>query len=169
MSPMFTFDGYTVRSMDERDRPYLTQQIAGDPYHFDRMDADSFLKLQPGEDAWALEDEQGKVLFYFKTSTAVRISIQFPGPEGIEDKARNALAMLKGLAWIEGIFRANRFREILFDTQGPELANFAKRRMGFSEAPGLLSRPIEPVPPKMGDRASQEAWEPSPQVSERVG
>jgi len=169
MTQSFTFDGYTVRPLDERDRPYLTQQIAADPYHRDRMDADYFLKLQPGEDAWALEDEHGKVLFYFKTATAVRMSIQFPAIEGDDEKVRNRTAMLKGLAWIEGIFRANRFREILFDTEGMELANFAKRRLGFSEATGLLSRPIGPVAPKNAVGASQEAWEASPQASRRVG
>lgn len=166
MTQTFTFDGYTVRPLDERDRPYLADQIAADPYHRNRMDADTFLQLQPGEDAWALEDEQGRVVFYFKTATAVRLSLQFPT---LEDKERNRTAMLKGLAWIEGIFRANRFREILFDTEGVELANFAKRRLGFSEATGLLSRPIEPVTPKKTDEASQEAWEASPQASRRVG
>ena len=169
MTQTFTFDGYTVRPLDERDRPYLTRQISADQYHHDRMDADYFLKLQPGEDAWALEDEQGRVVFYFKTSTAVRMSIQFPSIEGLEDKERNRLGMLKGLAWIEGVFRANRFREILFDTEGRELANFAKRRLGFSEAPGLLSHPIQPVMPGKSETDSQEDWEVSPQASRRVG
>ena len=170
MRQTFTFDGYTVRPLDERDRPYLEFQISADPYHRDRMDADHFLKLQPGEDAWAIEDEQGRVLFYFKTATAVRLSIQFPSiEEGAEDKARNREGMLKGLAWIEGIFRANRFREILFDTEGIELANFAKRRLGFREATGLLSRPIQPMMRENVQTASQEAWEASPQVSRRVG
>ena len=169
MRQTFTFDGYTVRPLDERDRPYLEFQIEADVYHRDRMDADYFLRLQPGEDAWAIEDERGRVVFYFKTATAVRLSIQFPSIEGAEDKARNREGMLKGLAWIEGIFRANRFREILFDTEGIELANFAKRRLGFREATGLLSRPIQPMMPEKVQVASQEAWEASPQVSRRVG
>lgn len=169
MTQTFTFDGYTVRPLDERDRPYLDIQIEADVYHRGRMDADYFLQLKPGEDAWALEDEQGRVVFYFKTATAVRLSIQFPSIEGAEDKARNRAGMLKGLAWIEGIFRANRFREILFDTEGVELANFAKRRLGFAEATGLLSRPIQPVTAEKRQAASQEAWEVSPQASRRVG
>ena len=169
MRQTFTFDGYTVRPLDERDRPYLEAQIEADVYHRGRMDADYFLRLQPGEDAWAIEDEQGRVVFYFKTATAVRLSIQFPSIEGAGDKARHRAGMLKGLAWIEGIFRANGFREILFDTEGVELANFAKRRLGFREATGLLSRPIEPMMREKVQAARQEAWEASPQVLRRVG
>ena len=169
MRQTFTFDGYTVRPLDERDRPYLDIQIEADDFHRGRMTSDHFLQLQPGEDAWAIEDEQGRVVFYFKTATAVRLSIQFPSIEGAGDKARNREGMLKGLAWIEGIFRANGFREILFDTEGIELANFAKRRLGFTEATGLLSRPIQPMMREKLQMCSQEAWEASPQVSRRVG
>jgi hypothetical protein len=165
----FTFDGYTVRPLSERDRPYLDEQIKTDPFHRGRMDADYFLKVKPGEDSWALEDGQGRVVFYFKTAAAVRLSIQFPSIGGAEDKTRNRTAMLKGLAWIEGIFRANRFREILFDTEGVELANFAKRRLGFIEPHGLLIRPIDPPTHKSAPEARQEAWEASPQSCERVG
>jgi len=169
MNASFTFDGYTVRPVTERDRPYLDQQIEADPYHHGRMDADYFLKLQPGEDAWALEDEQGKVVFYFKTATAVRLSIQFPPTSDADDKMHNREGMLRGMAWIEGMFRANRFREILFDTEGVELANFAKKRLGFTEATGLLTHPIGPVTPPKSHEASQKSWEVSPQASERVG
>jgi hypothetical protein len=165
----FTFDGYTVRPLDERDRPYLNLQIRADDFHRGRMNADYFLKLEPGEEAWALEDEQGMVVFYFKTATAVRMSIQFPAIEGAEDKARNRSALLKGLVWIEGIFRANRFREILFDTEGVELANFAKRRLGFREAPGLLTRPLQPTTQEKSETDGPEAWEASPQELGKAG
>jgi hypothetical protein len=162
----FTFAGYTVRPLSEKDRPYLEVQIRADQYHQGRMDADYFLKLNPGEDAWALEDEQGLVVFYFKTATAVRIFIQFPSIESAEDKARNRSAMTKGLAWIGGVFRNNRFREILFDTKNPELANFAKKRLGFRAADGLLVCSIAQPDPQT---ASQEAWEAFPQDFRRVG
>jgi len=142
MTNGFTFDGYTVRPATEKDRPYLQLQIDADPLHRGRMTADFFLKLQPGEDSWALENEEGRVVFYFKTSTAVRMAIQFTTEEDHTRKLENRVALMKGLRWIEGIFRANRFREIIFDTEGVELANFAKRRLGFREACGLLSRMI---------------------------
>jgi len=162
----FTFAGYTVRPLSEKDRPYLDVQIRADQYHQGRMDADYFLKLNPGEDAWALEDEQGIVVFYFKTATAVRISIQFPAIEGAEDKARNRSALLKGFAWIGDIFRNNRFREVIFDTEGVELANFAKKRLGFRESPGLLIRSIWPVTPDNPQKGDTEAWEAFPQALE---
>ena len=167
-SQTFTFDGYTVRPITERDRPYLEIQIRADDYHRGRMSADYFLKLEAGEDAWALEDEQGRVVFYFKTAAAVRMSIQFPVLEGNEDKARNRAGLLKGLAWIEGIFRANRFREIIFDTEGVELANFAKRRLGFVDATGLLSRPLHSIPPNNSQEPHTAPWEPFPQTPSSV-
>jgi hypothetical protein len=162
----FTFDGYTVRPLTERDRPYLEMQIRADEYHRDWMTADFFLKPEPGEDAWALEDHQGMIVFYFKTATAVRMYIQFPAITTIGDRVRNAAGMTKGLAWISDIFRHNRFREILFDTKRPELANFAKRRLGFRDACGLLVRSIAPDNPA---ETPVEAWEASPQVMERIG
>jgi len=42
------------------------------------------------------EDEQGKVLFYFKTQTAVRLSMQFAQAETTQAKTRNRLALMKG-------------------------------------------------------------------------
>ena len=34
----FTFDGYTVRPLSEKDRPYLEVQIRADQYHQGRME-----------------------------------------------------------------------------------------------------------------------------------
>jgi hypothetical protein len=135
----FTFDGYTVRPVTEQDRTFLEVLIENDRYHRGKMDADFFLKLQSGEDAWALEDESGGVVFYFKTSTAVRMAIQFTAASTPDKRRGNQAALLKGLRWIEALFRANRFREIIFETEGPELTAFAKRHLGFVDAP-LLSR-----------------------------
>jgi hypothetical protein len=168
MSPktVFHFDNYVVRPVEERDRAYLDNLIEADQYHRDRMDADFFLDLKPGEDAWALEDELGKVLFYFKTQTAVRLSMQFAEAETTEAKTRNRLALLKGLAWIEAQLRANSFREILFQVDGPELSAMAKRRMGFRESLGSeLYReiPSNPQQPRI------KQWDAAPQVSQGEG
>lgn len=151
MAPQFKFDGYTVRPLTEQDRAYLDLLIDADEYHRGRMDADFFLKRQQGEDAWALEDQYGQIVFYFKTTTAVRLAIQFRPSSSPADRLRNAAAMMRGLRWIEGVLRSNGFREMVTDTEGPELRNFLKRRLGFSEAP-LLTRTLhdsrpEPEPP----------------------
>lgn len=138
-SQLFQFEGYTVRPITEQDRAYLEEQIAGDPLHKDRMDADYFIKLLPGESAWALE-ENGQIVFYFKNSPAVRISIQFANA----GRRKNMLGLMKGLVWIENIFRASFFREIIFDTEGPDLMDFAKKHLGFRDAPNLLRRLIHP-------------------------
>jgi hypothetical protein len=158
----FHFDTYVVRPIAEQDRAYLESLIAADPYHRSRMDADYFLKLRPGEDAWALEDQRGNVLFYFKTQTAVRLSIQFANP----DKTRNRIALLKGLAWIEAQLSANSFRELLFQTDAPDLTAMAKRRMGFREVSGL-ARDIGLPPTSNQERV--EHWDAAPQILQSEG
>jgi hypothetical protein len=142
MTHTFHFNGYSVRPVEEFDRVYLETLIRADRYHCDRMDADYFLKPQPGETSWALESPQGKVLFYFKTTPAVRMSIQFTGNETPVEREANRDALMRGLAWLEATLAAARFREILFDTEGPELSIFARKRMGFVAAPGLMVRMI---------------------------
>lgn len=140
----YQFDGYNVRPMTEQDRPYLEMQIAADPYHRDKVTPDFFLKLLPGESAWALEDKDGRVVFYFKNSPVVRMHIQFTADPTLAGKKRTMWGLLRGLAWIEGIFRVARFREIIFDVDSPELKYFAKCSLGFTETPDLLSRLVPP-------------------------
>jgi hypothetical protein len=165
----FHFDEYIVRPMSERDRDYLDTLIEDDAYHKGRMTPDYFLKLMPGEDAWALEDEQGNVLLYFKTQVAVRLSVQFAASETKEEKHRNRLALLKGFAWIEAMLQQNHFRQIIFDTQGPELTAFAKRRLGFRESTSELLREIRPaMPPRPLERHMSD-WGAYPQSIRKEG
>lgn len=132
----FAFNKYKVRPVEEKDRAYIDKLTANDLYHAGCMDADWFLKLAPGEGAWAIEDPDGKVMLYFKTQNAVRLSLQF----GEEDSNENRAVLMKGMLWLEGMLFQNHFHEIIFDTKGPELAALAKRRLGFAEcAPGTLT------------------------------
>jgi hypothetical protein len=139
MSQTFHFDGYTVRPVEPRDRIYLGQLIQSDAHHREKVDPDFFMNPLPGESCWALEDASGQIVFYFKNSPVIRMHIQFT-----DRRRQNMSGLLKGLAWIEGIFRASLFREIIFDVDGPELQAFAKRRLGFVDARNLLSRMIAP-------------------------
>lgn len=141
-SQIFRFDQYTVRPMTEQDKPYLEMQIHADEHHRDKVKADFFLKPLPGESSWALEDQDGRVVFYFKKSPVVRMHIQFVAGR----RKATLFGLIRGLAWIESIFRASLFREIIFDVDGPELAVFAKQHLGFVEA-SLLSRMIQTTRP----------------------
>ncbi len=141
MSQNFTFDGYTLRPVREDDRDYLAFLIEQDEYHQGKMTPDFFLKLRPGEEAFALYDEHGNLVFYLKTSIAVRLAIQFTPVTSIKDVRRNQTALQKGFRWIEGLFRAKKFREIIFETEGPELYVFCKKRLGFVDA-SLMSRTL---------------------------
>lgn len=138
---IFTFDGYTVRPVAERDRTYLDLLITADPYHADRMTPDFFLDLGPGEDAWAMEDEEHRIVFYFKTATVVRVAIQFADWGTHSARNRNQRALTRGLRWIENLLRQNRFTEMIFDSEGPELRAFSRRRMGFASS-AILSKTI---------------------------
>jgi hypothetical protein len=133
------FDRYTVRPVDEKDRPYIDRLTFNDPYHHGVMDADWFLNLAPGEGAWAIEDEQGRVVLYFKTQNAVRLSVQF----GEQNSTVNRDVLTKGMEWLEGLLLQNHFREVIFDTDGPALKAMAKRRLGFRDmGKGTLTRPL---------------------------
>lgn len=133
----FQFDRYTVRPVTEKDRAYMDRLIANDTFHAGLISADWFLKLLPGEGAWAVEDEQGTVALYFKTENVVRFSLQF----GEGDSSENRAVLQKGMDWLEGMFLQNHFREVIFDTKAAVLAATAKRRLGFTElAPGTLHR-----------------------------
>jgi hypothetical protein len=136
----FRFDHYTVRRVEERDRAYLDQLTSADEEHRERMNADFFLQLLPGEDAWAVEDPQGVVVLYFKTQAAARIHMQFV----VEDRELNRDILTKGMQWLEGMLLQNNFREMLFDTKGRELRLMAKRRLGFKDSPEDLSKPLPP-------------------------
>lgn len=163
---IFHFDGYIVRRMSEQDRNYLDSLIEEDAYHLGRMTADYFLKLVPGEDSWAVEDEHGNLIFYFKTMTACRVSIQFGKSTKPEDRHRNREALMKGMAWLETMLQQNAFREILFDNDGPMLKAMAKRRLGFRESSTEL---IRAIPAKATARPAEVAWHRAPQHARKEG
>jgi hypothetical protein len=141
MRLFFRFDSYIVRPVEERDRQFLEETIAKDEFHKDCMDGDYFLKLLPGEQAWAVEDEIGNVLLYFKTQNVARISLIFTRQE----RELNRDLLTKGMAWLERMLVQNFFHEMLFDTKGRELRLMAKRRLGFRESPEELVKSL-PAP-----------------------
>ena len=141
MRLFFRFADYIVRPVEERDRAYLSEKITGDEYHRDVMNADFFLKLLPGEAAWAIEDQKGNVLVYFKTQNVARISLQFTQ----QDRELNRDVLTKGTAWLEELLAQNHFHEMLFDTKGRELRIMAKRRLGFRDSTEELVKPLPPA------------------------
>jgi hypothetical protein len=164
----FTFQGYSVRQVGEMDRAFIEHLIEADDYHRDNMTPDYFLKTVKGEDAWALEKD-GRVLFYFKTQTAVRMGILFANTLTPAQRHENRFALIDGMNWIMPLLVANGFREILFDTKGPELEVFSKRHLGFTDAGRLLTRPLPPTPSAGVQKSDTEPWEQSPQASTRAG
>lgn len=134
MKLYFRFGQYIVRPVEEREREYLQQITSADEYHRGVMDADFFLKLLPGEAAWAIEDKNGCVILYFKTQNVARISLQFTG----DNRELNREVLTDGMKWLEAMLVQNRFHQMIFDTKGRELRLMAKRRLGFRESPEEL-------------------------------
>jgi len=162
MSDDLNFDGFYVRPCGERDREYLEDLIEGDQYHKDKFKADDFLALLPGEQSFVVEDESGYARMYFKTSTAVRITLQFVETRNAQDRARNRTILMRGLAWLEDRLRG-RFRELITETDGLPLTMLVTKRLGFHDVPNPLSRLTHPVPPSA---PTNGAWQGVPQAKE---
>jgi hypothetical protein len=149
MRLFFRFGRYIVRPVEEREREYLQQITSADPYHHGVMDADFFLKLLPGEAAWAVEDQLGNVALYFKTQNVARISLQFTG----DNRELNREVLSEGMEWLEGMLVQNRFHQMIFDTKGRELRLMAKRRLGFKDSTEELVKALPaPMPPETMNR-----------------
>jgi hypothetical protein len=134
---MMGFGNFTVRALLERDREFLAALIAADPFHRESVSVGWWYNNPPGEDAWAVEDEKGVVVLYFKTQTACRFSLQFV----TEDRRTNWKVLTEGMEWLAETLTANKFREIITDSNGPELRAMATRRLGFLPAtPETLTR-----------------------------
>jgi len=138
---MLTFGKYTVRPLMERDREFLAGLIATDPFHRDTVNVEWWYNNPPGENAWAVEDDKGAVRLYFKTATACRFSLQFTGDE----RRENWKVLTEGMQWLSETLTGNAFREIITDSNGPELRAMATRRLGFVPATAdTLTRPLKP-------------------------
>lgn len=133
---------YRLRPVTEQDRPLLQLWIDADPFHAGRVLPDFFLRLQPGEGAWAFEDAMERVVFYLKTQNAARLHIQFGPSRTADDRERNREALLLGVEWLERQLAANLFHEMVFDSVNPALMRHAKRRLAFQDVPGEMRRVI---------------------------
>jgi hypothetical protein len=142
MKLFFRFADYIVRPVEDKDRMFIDLTLDRDEYHRDVMTSDFFLKLLPGEAAWAIEDQKGNVLVYFKTQNVARISLIFTQQR---DRELNRDVLTKGTEWLAGVLAQNRFHEMLFDTKGRELRIMAKRRLGFRDSPEELVKTL-PTP-----------------------
>jgi hypothetical protein len=136
---MLSFGNYTVRPLMERDREYLAKLIAADPFHRDTVSVEWWYDNPPGENAWVAEDASGRVALYFKTQTACRFSLQFVSA----DRKANWQVLTQGLEWLAATLTGNLFREIITESNGPELRAMATRRLGFVPAsPDTLTRKL---------------------------
>lgn len=115
----------TVRKVREADRPLLDAAAEADPFH---KAGGLTGEHWAGPDSIFYEDEIGPVVA-LKTSNIVRVDVQFL----TQDKARNANALIAGFYAYVGILHKRGVREIIFNSDSPEVAHFFQKRFRFRE------------------------------------
>jgi hypothetical protein len=147
------FDGYTLREPEESDYDQLEQWIAADAAHREILDPEFFMGQALNEHGHLAKDlrstcavleRKGEVLFYIRLTRAARVNIQFP--PGQDRQRQTALALVKGMAFLEvGLERAGA-EEWIFETQAPALRKLAEKGLGFVPSPDELVRIIPRLP-----------------------
>lgn len=113
-----------VRNVEEKDQDLLNRAALADPYH----KAVGLTGEHWAKDSILYEDELGPVVA-LKTTNVVRVDIQFL----TQDKLRNASALVAGF-WKYAELAAKRgVKEIIFNTESPEVAHFFQKRFHFRE------------------------------------
>jgi hypothetical protein len=151
MNILAQFDGYTLRLVMPEDRPALEAWIAADQRHNGLLDPEFFMGLATDENGkiavdprptcCALEDKTG-VVFFIRLSRAARVNIQFAPALSAKSRNRAALALMKGMAFLEVQLAKAGAEEWLFETENRELAQMALKRMGFVDSPNEMVRVI---------------------------
>lgn len=145
------FDGYILRTVTAEDRPALEAWIAADKRHSGLLDPEFFMGLatdehgetspDPRPTCCALEDKTG-VVFFIRLSRASRVNIQFAPAQSTKSRKRAAMALLKGMAFLEVQLANAGAEEWIFETQDFELADMAYKRLGFVASPNEMVRII---------------------------
>jgi hypothetical protein len=114
-----------VRRVEESDRDLLDKAARSDPFH-----AAVGLTGQhwAGKDTLFYEDELGPVVA-LKTTNVVRVDVQFL----TQEKTRNARALVAGFYSYVGILQKRGVKEIVFNTESPEVAEFFINRFHFRQ------------------------------------
>jgi hypothetical protein len=115
----------TVRKVEPDDRPLLDAAAMADPYH---RAAGLTGEHWAGDDSIFYEDEFGPVVA-LKTSNIVRVDVQFL----TQDKVRNGNALVAGFYRYLQILIGRGIKEIVFNTESPEVAHFFTKRFHFRE------------------------------------
>lgn len=124
-----------VRRVVESDRELLNRAARSDPYHSQAgLTGEHWM-----EGSIFYEDEKGPVVA-LKTTNVVRTDIQFL----TQDKMRNGAALLEGFWKYIEILQKRGVKEVIFNTESPDVAHFFQKRFRFRELkPGTYSLRID--------------------------
>lgn len=122
-----------IRKANEEDRKRIAEMIESDPWHKDKGTADYF--FEDGSECMAVE-ENGNT-FYVRIARALRINAIFDP----EKKSKNARMLIKFTPALAEMARQSGFKEMIFSTENPELANF-EERLGFLPAPADMTMKV---------------------------
>jgi hypothetical protein len=114
-----------VRAVQESDRELLLAAAKADPYH---AAAGISGERWTGPDSIFYEDEDGPVVA-LRTTNVVRVDIQFL----TQDRVRNSQALMAGFYAYVNILLKRGVKEVVFNTESPEVAHFFMKRFHFKE------------------------------------
>jgi len=121
------------RSLQPSDLPLLAESLSSDAFH--KGTTPEFFS-QYGTVCNVYEDDKGPIC-YVRGSKALRLELHFADNY---DAERNTDALRNGVATLAQKARENGFLEIVFTTNNPALAAFAKDVFGFEESAGELRK-----------------------------
>lgn len=142
------FFGYELRPVTDADLDLARECTAADEHHNGRIAPEFWTRQGRGVDGYVLCDDEGPVLF-LQMHRAVRLYIQFT--PGITREARERIrkGLIAGMNYLAVALGAVGITEVLFDTSSKVLAQFARARLKFTEAPPTLRRSIQTFEPRL--------------------
>ena len=118
----------TFRPTTKDDAPLIGTWILADEDHRDKMDATFFTTPDDRSTVYAVEDEEGPVIFVRQEidGMATRLHTQFPP----DSRKRVAKALLQGYPAVAADAKQRGFKAVVFDSVSPALIRFMLR-FGF--------------------------------------
>lgn len=117
----------SFRRTEPSDLLTLSEWIAADAYHREKLTASFFMETGKGISCYTVEDEEGPVAFLRQEEEGenVRLHAQFP-----EGRKRLAAAVTEGFPLIMEDARQRRYKQMRFELESPALIKIMLR-FGF--------------------------------------
>jgi hypothetical protein len=131
--------GFDIRPVTESDRTLCEQWILANPEHRGKVKADFYLKPEDNVQTFVVT-ENDEPLFFFRDEIALRFHMEF-GPSFTEaERDRNRRGLEWGIEWLLNMARGAGVRQLVTQSDSPELRKFCEKRLGFTTSSGEMFR-----------------------------